>query len=129
MCRFAVKLNGITGTTRASGAASANHRFGGADTISDCSVCFRGSAVRSYFLPETRCASPRPEPFPMSSTLVTEESAFIDRRDPYAVTEVQGRERRQFVNSHDELSPDAGELARAIDSYKLSQAVASPAVY
>jgi hypothetical protein len=24
------------------------------------------------------------------------------------------------VNSHDELSPDAAELARAIDSYKLS---------
>jgi hypothetical protein len=54
------------------------------------------------------------------STLVTEESAFIDRRDPYATTEPQGRERRQFVNSHDELSPEAQELARAIDSYKLS---------
>jgi hypothetical protein len=54
------------------------------------------------------------------STLVTEESAFIDRRDPYSATEPQGRERRQFVNSHDELSPDARELARAIDSYKLS---------
>lgn len=56
----------------------------------------------------------------MSRTLVTEESAFIDRRDPYTGADVQGRERRQFVNSHDELSPDAGELARAIDSYKLS---------
>lgn len=56
----------------------------------------------------------------MSSTLVTEESAFIDRRDPYSSAEGPGRERRQFVNSHDELSPDAAELARAIDSYKLS---------
>jgi hypothetical protein len=56
----------------------------------------------------------------MSSTLVTEESAFIDRRDPYSIVESPGRERRQFVNSHDELTPDAAELARAIDSYKLS---------
>lgn len=56
----------------------------------------------------------------MSSTVVTEESAFIDRRDPYSASEGQSRERRQFVNSHDELSPDAAELARAIDSYKLS---------
>jgi hypothetical protein len=29
------------------------------------------------------------------------------------------RERRQFTNSHDELTPDARELAQAIDSYKL----------
>jgi hypothetical protein len=56
----------------------------------------------------------------MSSTLVTEESAFIDRRDPYSMGDVSGRERRQFINSHDELSPDAAELARAIDTYKLS---------
>jgi hypothetical protein len=56
----------------------------------------------------------------MSSTLVTEESAFIDRRDPYSASDSPGRERRQFVNSHDELSPEAQELARAIDTYKLS---------
>lgn len=56
----------------------------------------------------------------MSSTLVTEQSAFAERRDPYSMGDMQGRERRQFVNSHDELSPDAAELARAIDSYKLS---------
>jgi hypothetical protein len=29
------------------------------------------------------------------------------------------RERRQFTNSHSELSPDAAELAQAIDGYKL----------
>ena len=29
------------------------------------------------------------------------------------------RERRQFTNSHDDLSPEAQELAQAIDSYKL----------
>ena len=28
-------------------------------------------------------------------------------------------ERRQFGNSHDDLSPDAAELAQAIDQYKL----------
>ena len=30
-----------------------------------------------------------------------------------------GVERRQFANSHEELSPDAKELALAIDGYKL----------
>jgi hypothetical protein len=56
----------------------------------------------------------------MSSTLVPEQTAFDDRRDPYSMGDAQGRERRQFVNSHGELSPEAAELARAIDSYKLS---------
>lgn len=56
----------------------------------------------------------------MSRTLVTDESTFIDRRNPYSTDEAPGRERRQFVNSHTELSPEAAELAQAIDSYKLS---------
>jgi hypothetical protein len=43
---------------------------------------------------------------------------FIDRRSP-AGSETPFRERRQFTNSHEELSPDAAELARAIDQYKL----------
>jgi hypothetical protein len=43
---------------------------------------------------------------------VAAETSFIDRRDPHAVGDPQGRERRQFVNSHEELSPDAAELAR-----------------
>jgi len=30
-----------------------------------------------------------------------------------------GSERRQFANSHDHLSPEASELAVAIDQYKL----------
>lgn len=42
---------------------------------------------------------------------------FVDRRAP-AAPGVPARERRQFTNSYDELSPEAGELARAIDSYK-----------
>jgi hypothetical protein len=49
---------------------------------------------------------------------------FVDRRGSNggaagATLELPGRERRQFANSHDELSPAARELASAIDSYKL----------
>jgi len=43
---------------------------------------------------------------------------FTDRRIPDA-TVPQAVERRQFVDGYDELSPEAGELARAIDGYKL----------
>lgn len=43
---------------------------------------------------------------------------FIDRRQSTGDSAV-GRERRQFTNSHEELTPDARELAVAIDSYKL----------
>lgn len=56
----------------------------------------------------------------MSSTLVTEQPAFVDRRNPLSEADGPGRERRQFSNSYTELSPDAAELARAIDTYKLS---------
>lgn len=44
---------------------------------------------------------------------------FIDRRSYEASTDSPLRERRQFVNSHAELSPGAKELADAIDQYKL----------
>ena len=46
--------------------------------------------------------------------------AFLDRRQSGETDASVGRERRQFVNSHDEISPDAAELARAIDQYKLT---------
>lgn len=57
----------------------------------------------------------------MSSATLLETSAqpFIDRRQPRGDQEVPGRERRQFTNSHEELSPPARELAFAIDAYKL----------
>lgn len=42
---------------------------------------------------------------------------FVDRRRNSSDT--PGRERRQFSNSHEELSPEARELAVAIDQYKL----------
>lgn len=45
---------------------------------------------------------------------------FVERRNAANADSTVGRERRQFANSHDELSPDAAELARAIDSYKLT---------
>jgi hypothetical protein len=42
---------------------------------------------------------------------------FIERRS--FAGGATGVERRQFANSHEELSPDARELAQAIDGYKL----------
>jgi hypothetical protein len=55
----------------------------------------------------------------LDSTLVTESPIpFIDRRSPLPA-DSPFRERRQFTNSHEELSPEAAELARAIDGYKL----------
>ncbi len=44
---------------------------------------------------------------------------FVDRRDPVVDATPPGVERRQFANSHSELSPAARELAVAIDEYKL----------
>lgn len=54
----------------------------------------------------------------MSATLSVTPEPFIDRRD-YAGGGSQGFERRQFTNSHQELSPEARDLAQAIDGYKL----------
>ncbi len=44
---------------------------------------------------------------------------FVDRRTYDTSLGPPGVERRQFANSHAELSPEARELAQAIDSYKL----------
>lgn len=46
------------------------------------------------------------------------EEPFVDRRSATS-QETPGRERRQFANSYEELSPEAAELAGAIDGYKL----------
>ena len=48
-----------------------------------------------------------------------EDATFVDRRQSSHAAGPVHRERRQFTNSYDELSPDAAELARAIDQYKL----------
>jgi hypothetical protein len=47
-------------------------------------------------------------------------SVFVDRRNYQLGSEAPGRERRQFTNSHEGLSPEAKELAVAIDRYKLA---------
>lgn len=45
-------------------------------------------------------------------------SGFVDRRTQSSGA-VDGTERRQFSDSHDQLSPEASELGKAIDQYKL----------
>ncbi len=54
----------------------------------------------------------------MSQGFETPTETFVDRRS-YVVVQPPAHERRQFSNSHEDLSPDAQELARAIDGYKL----------
>lgn len=57
----------------------------------------------------------------MTTTHVMEPSVdqFVDRRSRTGDTVSPGAERRQFVDSRQELSPDAQELAAAIDRYKM----------
>ena len=55
-------------------------------------------------------------PQPASSEL---PAGFVDRRDPNRQRKSTGLERRQFSVGHNNLSPDAAELGRAVDQYKL----------
>ena len=55
----------------------------------------------------------------MSPTFASAVEPFVDRRDYGNQAGAPQRERRQFTNSHDELTPEARDLAQAIDSYKL----------
>jgi len=55
----------------------------------------------------------------MSSTSSVHPDVFIDRRNPITSGDQPSQERRQFANSYDDLSPDAAELAHAVDGYKL----------
>ena len=48
---------------------------------------------------------------------IAPENSFVDRRNTDEKS--SGFERRQFGNSHSTLSPDARELAEAIDAYKV----------
>jgi hypothetical protein len=66
------------------------------------------------------------EMFPMTEP--ASPAPFVERRaarasgEPSARPEgAAGAERRQFSNSYRELSPDARELAQAIDRYKLER--------
>jgi hypothetical protein len=56
----------------------------------------------------------------MSQAVAMLPTDFVDRRGSgQAADALPSRERRQFTNSHEDLSPDARELADAIDRYKL----------
>ena len=55
----------------------------------------------------------------MSQGLNTARGEFVDRRNYDAAERSPVGERRQFANTHEDLSPDARELAYAIDEYKL----------
>jgi len=55
----------------------------------------------------------------MTPVAQTPETGFIDRRIAASQADAPARERRQFVNSYEELSPPAKELARSIDQYKM----------
>jgi hypothetical protein len=45
--------------------------------------------------------------------------SFVDRRETETFPSYWGPERRQFCDSREHLSPEAQELAQAIDAYKL----------
>ncbi|MCU0962705.1 MAG: hypothetical protein MUF48_21625 [Pirellulaceae bacterium] len=61
----------------------------------------------------------QPTTTPDSPFVDRREPTFVDRRSPETPAVPPGVERRQFANSHNELSPAAKELATAIDQYKL----------
>ncbi len=54
-----------------------------------------------------------------NSALPSTAGNFVDRRAPADPSDDRNFERRQFGSSHCDLSPDARELALAIDQYKL----------
>jgi hypothetical protein len=55
----------------------------------------------------------------MSASATLASDTFVDRRGPSNHGQGPLFERRQFANSYEELSPEAAELARAIDGYKV----------
>jgi hypothetical protein len=55
----------------------------------------------------------------MESSVTSPAVPFVDRRRPVAFEGMPVCERRQFTDSYEALSPDAAELACAIDQYKV----------
>ena len=55
----------------------------------------------------------------MPTFAATDTDTFVDRRGPVQLADQPLFERRQFANSYEELSPEAADLARAIDGYKV----------
>jgi hypothetical protein len=56
----------------------------------------------------------------MNALVENDASTFVDRRTNENAAQLPINERRQFSNSHEGLSPEARELALAIDHYKLA---------
>lgn len=63
----------------------------------------------------SQAANPSADP---SNDTATDSVSFVDRRN-LGTSSSAGCDRRQFNNTHDDLSPQARELAIAIDQYKL----------
>ena len=55
----------------------------------------------------------------MSQAIASPPDRFIVRRSSDVSQRNPTGERRQFTNSHNDLSPKAAELAQAIDTYKV----------
>jgi hypothetical protein len=55
----------------------------------------------------------------MSQGLKSPAETYTDRRSNAPGEHSASGERRQFTNSHEELSPEARELATSIDQYKI----------
>jgi len=55
----------------------------------------------------------------MTQVVDSPTSEFVDRRTRETGAPTHRVERRQFTNSHEELSPEARDLALAIDEYKI----------
>jgi hypothetical protein len=60
-----------------------------------------------------------PEESTRMSASASAKESFVERRSPAQPSGDPIFERRQFANNYDELSPEAAELARAIDGYKV----------
>jgi hypothetical protein len=60
------------------------------------------------------------EKYLMSPTANPSPEVFVDRRNHDPGGSLPGIERRQFTNSHEDLSPDARDLAVAVDEFKLN---------
>jgi hypothetical protein len=55
----------------------------------------------------------------MSQASDAGNAPFVERRVPTGPGTPPAIERRQFANSYEDLSPEARELAEAIDGYKM----------
>jgi hypothetical protein len=54
-----------------------------------------------------------------AATPALDASTFVDRRSGDESTSQPNQDRRQFSDAHTNLSPEAAELAKAVDQYKL----------